>query len=166
MATLHIDTFDEKIIHFLRRISVPAARIALFVVFFWFGILKVLELSPAGPLVIQLLQRTIPFMNPELFLRLFGGYEMLIGLVFLIPKGERTAIALLVPHMIMTFGPLVLLPQVTWSGFMVPTLEGQYIIKNLVIIAAAFGIAAHLHPLHAPRRPARLAKVAEIAKRG
>jgi len=43
--------------------------------------------------------------------------------------------------------PLILLPQVTWSGILVPTLEGQYIIKNLAIIAAAIGIAAHLHPL-------------------
>jgi len=148
---MHIDTIDEKIVHFLRHISVPVARFALFVVFFWFGILKVFELSPAGPLVIDLLQRTLPFMEPTLFLRLFGGYEMLIGLVFLIPGLERAAIALLFPHMIATFGPLIFLPSVTWSGFLVPTLEGQYIIKNLVIIALAFGIAASLHPLH--RKP-------------
>lgn len=146
---MHIDTYDDKIIHFLRRISMLASRIALFVVFFWFGILKVFELSPAGPLVIDLLNRTIPFMDPGLFLQLFGGYEMLIGLIFLIPKWERGAIALLVPHMVATFGPLLFLPQVTWSGFLVPTLEGQYIIKNLVIIAVAIGLAAHLHPLHA-----------------
>ncbi len=150
---MHIDTIDEKIIHFLRRISIPLSRIALFIVFFWFGILKVLELSPAGPLVISLLKSTIPFMDPELFLRLFGGYEMLIGVIFLIPKWERAAIALLVPHMIATFGPLLFLPQITWSGFLVPTLEGQYIIKNLVIIAAAIGIASHLHPLHEVRHP-------------
>ncbi len=145
---MHTGTSDEKVIRFVRRISVPFARVALFIIFFWFGILKVFELSPAGPLVINLLERTIPFMEPELFLRLFGGYEMLIGIIFLIPNRERAAIALLVPHMIMTFGPLVFLPQVTWSGFLVPTLEGQYIIKNLVIIAAALGIAANLHPQH------------------
>jgi hypothetical protein len=49
--------------------------------------------------------------------------------------------------MVMTFLPLYFLPTVTWSGILVPTLEGQYIIKNLVIIATALGIAAHLHPL-------------------
>lgn len=150
--SMHIDTLDEKIIHFLRRISVPMARVSLFVVFFWFGILKVLELSPAGPLVMSLLEQTIPFMNPELFVRLFGGFEMLIGIVFLIPGFERAAIAMLMPHMAMTAGPLIFLSQTTWSGFLVPTLEGQYIIKNLVIVAAAFGIAAHLHPLHAKSR--------------
>ena len=49
-------------------------------------------------------------------------------------------------HMIMTFMPLFMLPEVTWSAFLVPTLEGQYIIKNLVIISGAIGIAAHLQP--------------------
>jgi uncharacterized membrane protein YkgB len=49
--------------------------------------------------------------------------------------------------MVTTFGPLYFLPSETWTGFMVPTLEGQYIIKNLLIIAAAVGVAAHLHPL-------------------
>jgi uncharacterized membrane protein YkgB len=49
--------------------------------------------------------------------------------------------------MVTTFMPLVLLTTETWTGFLVPTLEGQYIIKNLVIIAAAIGIASHLHPL-------------------
>jgi uncharacterized membrane protein YkgB len=60
---------------------------------------------------------------------------------------ERVVIPLLFIHMVTTFGPLVFLPSETWSGFMVPTLEGQYIIKNLVIIATAVGIAAHMHPL-------------------
>ena len=46
-----------------------------------------------------------------------------------------------------TILPLFLLTTVTWSGFMVPTLEGQYIIKNILIIAAAIGIAANLHPI-------------------
>jgi hypothetical protein len=49
-----------------------------------------------------------------------------------------------------TFMPLFIIPDATWSGFLVPTLEGQYIIKNLVVIATAIGIIAHLHPL--PRK--------------
>ncbi|MCC7197825.1 hypothetical protein IT413_06580 [Candidatus Peregrinibacteria bacterium] len=39
--------------------------------------------------------------------------------------------------------PLILLPQITWQGFMTPTLEGQYIIKNLVIITTAMGLGAN-----------------------
>lgn len=146
---------DEKIIHGLQKISSPVARSALFIVFFWFGLLKVLSLSPASPMVLALLERTISFMSPEHFLILFGAYEMVIALTFVTPGLERIALALLAIHMITTFGPLLLLPQITWSGFLVPTLEGQYIIKNLVIIALAFGIAAHLHPLHSQGRSAR-----------
>ncbi len=140
--------FDEKLIHGIQRIHIPMARAALFIVFFWFGLLKVLALSPASPLVLALVERTIFFMEPNQFLILFGYFEMLIGLIFIIPGVERVALVLLGVHMITTFGPLVLLPEVTWSGFMVPTMEGQYIIKNLVIIALALGIAASLHPLH------------------
>ncbi len=83
----------------------------------------------------------------SVFIVLFGLFEMLIGLLFLFKGCERVVIPLLFLHMITTFLPLFLIPQETWSGFLVPTLEGQYIIKNLVIIAAAIGIAAHLHPI-------------------
>lgn len=138
--------FDNWFIHFIRRISIPFARFALFVVFFWFGILKIIGTSPANPMVADLLQVTMPFMTWETFIILFSLYEMLIGLAFLVPGFERQAIALLIPHMIMTSLPLLFLPAMTWQGFFTPSLEGQYIIKNLVIIAVAMGIAAHLHP--------------------
>lgn len=139
-------TLDVHLIHFIRRISVPTARIALFVVFFWFGILKVLGLSPAGVLVHTLFDQTIFFMSFDLFYLLFALYECLIGILFLIPGAIRIALPLLLFHMGMTFLPLIFLPDITWQSFMVPTLEGQYIIKNLVIIACALGIASHLHP--------------------
>lgn len=125
----------------------PVARFGLFVIFFWFGLLKVVGLSPASAVVERLFNQTIPFMSFGTFLILFGLFECLIGILFLIRGAERVVIPLLFIHMITTFGPLFLLPQETWSGFLVPTLEGQYIIKNLVIIAVAIGIASHLHPL-------------------
>ena len=144
---MNIQSTDARLIHFFRRISVPMARLGIFVIFFWFGLLKVLDLSPASPLVEQLFNQTIHFMSFPAFLILFGIFEMLIGFLFLIRGAERIVMPLLFIHMITTFMPLVMVPDVTWSGWGVPTLEGQYIIKNLVIIAAAIGIAAHLHPL-------------------
>lgn len=142
-----IQNIDSKLIKFFRQISIPFARFGLFVVFFWFGALKVLGLSPASGLVQALFEQTIPFMHFSTFIVLFGLFECLIGILFLIRGLERIVIPLLFIHMITTFMPLFILPTETWSGFLVPTLEGQYIIKNLVIIAAAIGIAAHLHPL-------------------
>lgn len=142
-----VEQIDLKLINFFKRISVPVARFGLFVVFFYFGILKVLGLSPASGLVQALFEQTISFMPFDVFFLLFGLFECLIGILFIIPRCERVVIPLLFLHMIATFMPLFILPESTWSSFLVPTLEGQYIIKNLVIIAAAVGIASHLTPL-------------------
>lgn len=142
-----IQSFDSRLIKFFRKISLPSARFGLFVVFFWFGALKVLGLSPASGLVQSLFEQTISFMPFHVFLVGFGIFECIIGILFLIKGMERIVIPLLLVHMITTFGPLVYLPSESWQSFLVPTLAGQYIIKNLVIIAVGIGIAAHLHPL-------------------
>lgn len=147
MGQNELESLDKSIINALRKISLPAAHIALFIVFFWFGALKVIGSSPANPLVASLLEQTLPFITFNQFIVFFGLYEMVIGLTFLIPHLERLAVALLVPHMITTILPLILLPSVTWQGLFVPSLEGQYIIKNVVIIALAIALAAHLRPL-------------------
>lgn len=147
-----LDRLDEQLIHFVRRASDPVSRASLFIVYFWFGALKLFDASPANPLVASLLERTLPFVSFEQFIVALGMFEMVIGLTFLIPGLERLAVLLLVPHMITTFMPLVLLPAVTWQGLLSPTLEGQYIIKNLLIISLAFGLIAHLHPHHRHER--------------
>ena len=144
---MQIHSIDVKIIHFFRRVSVPVARVSLFVVFFWFGILKVIGLSPAGGVVQRLFEHTIPFIPFSSFYLGFGLFECLIGILFIVKGAERIVIPLLFVHMFTTFGPLVMLPEETWQRFLVPTLEGQYIIKNLVIIATGIAIAAHLHPV-------------------
>lgn len=142
-----INTLDLFVIRFCRRLAEPLSRIGLFIVFFWFGALKVVGLSPASPLVQDLFEHTIPVMPFSVFIILFGLLEMLIGVLFIIRGAERAVIPILFFHMATTIMPLFLLTAVTWSGFLAPTLEGQYIIKNILIIAAAIGIAAHLHPL-------------------
>lgn len=142
-----LQNIDSKLIPLCRKIFMPCARFGLFVIFFWFGLLKVLGFSPASGVVERLFNQIIPFMSFPTFLILFGLFECLIGILFIIKGAERIVIPLLFIHMITTFGPLFLLPQETWSRFLVPTLEGQYIIKNLVIIAVAIGIASNLEPL-------------------
>jgi uncharacterized membrane protein YkgB len=104
-------------------------------------------MSPAGELVESLYNQTITGISFSHFYLAFAFLEMLIGILFLIPKAERIVIPLLFIHMATTFMPLFLLPEIAWQSPMVPTLVGQYIIKNLVIIACAIGIASHLHPM-------------------
>lgn len=144
-----MDTFslDLRIIRFFRKVAVPVARIGLFIVFFWFGALKLLGVSPAGDLVRALYEQTVPILSFDAFFFCFALLECIIGFLFLIPGAERVVIPLLFAHMVTTFLPLFMLSESTWQSAFVPTLEGQYIIKNLVIIAAALGIAAHVRPL-------------------
>lgn len=143
-----IRNIDVNMISFFKTVSEPISRFGLFLVFFWFGLLKVFDLSPASPLVGDLFHRTFPIdIGFGTFMVLFGLFEALIGILFLIKGVERLVIPLLAVHMITTFLPLILLPEIAWSGFLVPTLEGQYIIKNIVIISTAIGIMAHLHPI-------------------
>ncbi len=144
---MNIPRVDHMAIRFFRHISIPLARISLFVIYFWFGILKVIGLSPASGLVYALYNQTIPFVPFHAFYLAFALFECLIGILFLIKGAERIVIPLLLAHLITTILPLIFLPDMAWQHWFVPTLEGQYIIKNLALITAAIAIAAHLHPL-------------------
>jgi len=119
-------------------------RIPLFVIFFWFGLLKVIELSPAQGLIIDTVY-WMPFLSPEDWVIVIGYWEMLIGLFFLAKKTTFYAMLLLFLQMSGTFMPLVLLPSVTFqnSNFLLPTLEGQYIIKNIIIITSAIVVGRY-----------------------
>lgn len=123
-----------------RHTTFILAHVALFIVFFWFGFLKVIGVSPATPLVDALRAVTIGWWPIESFSIFLGSAEMLIGILFLFRKTEKLALYLLIPHMFTTFLPLLMLPAIAWQSALVPTIEGQYIIKNLVIVALAASI--------------------------
>ncbi len=139
--------WDEKIITVFKQTYIPLARIALFVVFFWFGIIKLAGFSPASPLALALTVHTIGAEWFDIAFKTLAFIECLIGLLFLVPKAVRIVVPLLFVHMMIVCAPLVLLPEITWQTAFVPTLEGQYIIKNIIIVALAFGVAAHTQPL-------------------
>ena len=128
---------------FTRNSFIPFARFVIFVIYVWFGTLKIIDVSSAEPLVLQLKNVTLPFISFEMFYQFFAGFEILIGLLFLIPKLTKLACTLLLIHLFTTILPLIFLIETTWQSMMIPTLVGQYIIKNLVILATAWGIYAH-----------------------
>jgi len=139
-----IRKIDARIIGQLRKIEVPLARFAIFVVYFWFGALKLFGESPAKPLVESLFDQTISFISFEVFFVGFALFEILIAILFIFRGFERTAIFLLALHIAITALPLIFLPEMTWQKFLVPTLEGQYIIKNILIVASAAVVGAKL----------------------
>lgn len=141
-----IQALDRVIRGRMRAVADPAARVSLFIIFFWFGILKPLGYSSAEPLVLKTVD-WMPILTAGQWLSVIGWWEVLIGVFFLFRKTTRIAIALLFLQMGGTFMPLFILPEITFQpgGIpFLPTLEGQYIIKNLIIISAALVIGGNL----------------------
>jgi uncharacterized membrane protein YphA (DoxX/SURF4 family) len=139
-----IKKFDLKLITFLNRASLPALRISLGIIFIWFGVLKVFGDSPANDLI----TKTVYWFNPDVFIPILGIWEAAIGLCLLVPSFIRVGLFLLALQMPGTFLPLVLLPEVCFVS--IPfnlTLEGQYIVKNLVLIGAAMAVGGRLTPI-------------------
>lgn len=129
---------DPVIARFMNRWSNTAIRISFGIIFIWFGILKPFNLSSAE----SLLRATVvwlPFGSPDFWVIVIGWWEVAIGVTFLFQKTTRIAIALLFLQMFGTFLPLFLLPEITFQNgnILTPSLEGQYIIKNVMIISAA-----------------------------
>ncbi len=130
----NIDSIDLKIAAWMARNGIVMLRFSLGIIFVWYGLLKTVGISPAQDLVAG----TVYWFDPAVFVPILGWWEVLIGLGLLYRPLIRFAIFLLVVQMPGTFLPLILMPDVC---FTIPpfglTLEGQYIIKNLILISAA-----------------------------
>jgi uncharacterized membrane protein YkgB len=140
----NLKEFDTLLINYLSRISLPVLRVSLGIVFIWFGALKPLGNSPANDVI----TKTIYWFNPDIFIPILGVWEMLIGICLLYTPLIRLGLFLLALQMPGTFLPLILRPEICFVS--IPfnlTLEGQYIIKNLVLIGAAMVVGSKLVPI-------------------
>ncbi len=131
---------DMNITRWMAHNGVTLLRISMGVVFFWFGALKLFpDLSPAE----NLIRETITFLPMNIFLPVLALWEMLIGIGFITGKFMRLTILLLFLQMPGTLSPIILRPDLVFTLFPFGlTLEGQYMIKNLVLISAALVIGA------------------------
>jgi len=147
---MNLNKIDNEIASFMKKWGVIALRISLGIIFIWFGVLKTVGISPAEPLV-KATVGWMPFFTTDGWVVIIGWWEIIIGVSFLFQKTIRIAIALLAMQMAGTFMPLIILTEVTFQsgGFpYAPTLEGQYIIKNLLIISAALVIGGTVRKLN------------------
>lgn len=128
------ERIDRALAGWMGRHGLAFLRYSLAVIFIWFGLLKPLGLSPAEELV----KRTVYFLPPDIFYPVLGWWEVLIGVGLLFRSFTRIALLLLLLQMPGTFLPLIILPDVCFTQMPFGlTLEGQYIIKNFVLISAA-----------------------------
>ena len=140
-----LDRLDRRITMTLAAVAIPVLRVALGVVFLWFGALKFFPgLSPAQDLAARTIEQlTFGLVPPEIALPVLAAWECLIGVGLLTGRFLRATLLLLAVQMLGTLTPLVLFPTETFTVFpFAPTLEGQYIIKNVVLVAAAMVVGA------------------------
>lgn len=140
-----IDRIDRAVVAWMDRHAIPILRVALGVVFSWFGVLKLFPgLSPAQDLATRTLDvLTFGLVGPETAVPVLAVWECAIGLGLIIGKALRVVLLLLFVQMLGTMTPIVLFPDEVFTRVpYAPTLEGQYIIKNIVLIAAGLVVGA------------------------
>ncbi|MGK2935856.1 MAG: DoxX family membrane protein [Gemmatimonadaceae bacterium] len=136
---------DIRLTTWMARHGITLTRVALGVVFLWFGAIKFVPgWSPAADLAARTIERiSFGIVTPEIGLPLLAAWESLIGIGLLLGRFLRATLLLLFVQMPGTMLPLVLFPSETFTAFPhAPTMEGQYIIKNVVLIAAAIVVGA------------------------
>ena len=140
-----LDRLDAALSRWMGRHGVTLLRVSLGVVFFWFGFLKFFpELSPAQGLAARTIEAlTLGRVPPAVSLPLLATWECLIGLGLLTGRFVRATLLLMFVQMAGTIAPVFLYPHEVFQRFpYAPTLEGQYIIKNVVLISAGVVIGA------------------------
>jgi uncharacterized membrane protein YkgB len=149
LGRFDLHEIDIKVITFLNKISLPVLRVSLAITFIWFGALKPFSNSPATDLI----ERTVYWFDPKIFVPILGYWEMAIGIALLFKPLIRVGLFLLALQMPGTFLPLVLLPEICFVNFPFElTLEGQYIIKNIVLIGAGLVVGSKVVPFRVLKR--------------
>ena len=139
------DAIDARITHWMANHGMRLLRVSLGVVFLWFGALKFFPgLSPASDLAARTIYAlsfgTVP---AQVSVPLLAAWECVIGLGLIIGVYMRATLFLLALQMAGTLTPLLLFPSEVFTRVpYAPTLEGQYIIKNAVLISAAIVLGA------------------------
>ena len=133
------DAVDHQLISFVNGYGLNILRLSLATVFLWFGILKILNVSPVTPLA----ENLIPGIPTETFVSVLGIMEIGVGTSLVFKTLLKTSIAIMVVHLVSTFSLLLILHEMMFvndNPFLL-TLEGEFIIKNLVLIAGALVVA-------------------------
>jgi len=150
------EQIDITLTRWMARRGILFLRISVGIVFFWFGVLKFFpNLSPAQDLAARTIETlTFGVVPPSISLPVLAAWECLIGIGLISGRFMRVTLLLLILQMAGTITPLFLFPSETWTVFPIaPTLEGQYIIKNIVLVSAAIVIGATVRGGRLTSRP-------------
>ncbi|CAN5249346.1 DoxX family protein [soil metagenome] len=134
--------FDERVVGLASRYGVPLLRYSLGANFIWFGALKVTNSSPVGELVAD----TVYWVPPKFFVPFLGWWEIAVGLGLVSGRAPRTTLLFFLMQMAGTFLVFVEKPDVAFQGRnpLLLTTEGEFVVKNLILISAGIVIASTL----------------------
>ena len=136
-----LQKLDRVFIKEMYHWGIPILRVCLGVVFLWFGLLKVFGVTPVGELV----GTTYSFLPKEEFLLVLGIWETIIGLGLIFKIALRVTLALLWLQMAGTFFAVILSPAMFFQSGnpLLLTIEGEFVIKNLVLVASGLVIGGY-----------------------
>lgn len=134
------DRLDEQMVGFMSDKGISLLRISLAVIFIWFGVLKVIGLSPVAELVAS----TVPWIPSVLFVPFLGIWEVIVGLGLLFSWKLRLILLLFWLQMAGTFLVLLTQPDIAYQGGnpLLLTTEGEFVIKNLILITAGLVVGS------------------------
>lgn len=160
-----VDALEFRMVSWWAQHGILLLRLALGLVFVWFGAQKFFPgVSVAQELATNTISRlTFGHVPPSVSLPVLATWEVAIGVGLLTGRFLRVTLLLLFAQMAGTFLPLVFFPHETFKAIpLVPTLEGQYIIKNLVLVAAALVVGATTRGGRIIHDPAAAVRAEEI----
>lgn len=133
------ERIDRRVTLWMGRYGHFIERVSLALLFFWFGAMKL-----AGyPSATSIIAKTVYLGRPEITVPLLGLWEVMIGACFLIRRLNRIAILLLLVRVPGTLLALVLrFDECFDDSILVPTIQGQYLLKDLALMGAALVIGA------------------------
>jgi len=143
--TTRLDLLDKNLTAHMARYGITLLRLSVGIIFLWFGFLKFFPgLSPAEDLAARTIQvLSFGWVPPSIALIVLAVWECAVGLGLILGVYLRATLLLLWLQMAGTVTPLFIFPQEVFSQFpYAPTLEGQYIIKNLVLVSAGIVVGA------------------------
>ncbi len=116
--------------------SYKVLYISVSIVYVLFGVLKIFDMSPIKDLVTS----ALPFMENVLLFSLFGLIEVVIGLMLIFSKTRKLASILLILHILGTLSTFILSPNILLTNQLIPTLHGEFVLKNIIILAVGYYI--------------------------
>ena len=152
-----LDRLDQRITGFMSSYASLIIRVSLGIVFIWFGLLKVMGVSP----VFDLASKVVYWLPSELFVPVLGIWEMAIGTGLLLGRALRIVLLLLYVQLAGTFLVLVILPEAAFQrgNPLLLTTEGEFVVKNLVLIAAGLAVGGTVRYGCKERQGQRMAEI-------